>query len=69
MSRWKHFSDGCFIPIRMHKVLSALGLRHNSVEHMSSLKHDVDIRRLIVVHVKYGTVDLMLALKEMEIKL
>ena len=56
-------SDGCCIPIRMHKVWTALGLRHNIVGPLSSLWNEVYIIRAIVVPGKHGMSVLILALK------
>ena len=52
----------------MHEVWRALGLRHQRVEQLSILRHEVATRRAGVVPGKHGMSDLMLALKEAYIK-
>ena len=52
----------------MHEVFRALGIRKNRVEHLSILRHGVTMRREIVMPGKHGMVDLMLDLKEEEIR-
>ena len=64
----KYFSDGCYIPIRMHKVWRALGLSQTIVAQLSILRHEAAMRQAIVVPVKHGMGYLMLALKSAEIK-
>ena len=61
-------SDGCCIPIGMHKVWKALGLRQHRVEQLSSLRHEVSLRRARVVPGKNVMAALIIALKEEEIK-
>ena len=64
MDRWGKKSDGCCIPIMMHKVWRALGLRHNIVGPLPSMWNEVYIIRAIVVPGKHGMPVLILALKE-----
>ena len=59
----RHFSNGCCGPIRMHEVWRDLGISQHIVEQLSSMRHEVAMRRAIVVPGKHGMSDLMLALK------
>ena len=52
----------------MHKVCRNLGLRQNIVEQISSLWQEVAMIRARVVPGKHGMPALILALKELEIK-
>ena len=52
----------------MHKLCRALGLRQKIVEQMSILRHKVAMRWARGVPGKHGMADLILTLKEEEIK-
>ena len=64
----KHFSDRSFRPICIHEVCMDLGLMDNKVKQLPSLRQEIAMRWARIVPVKHGMADLMLALKEAEIK-
>ena len=64
----KKFSDGCCKLIRMQKLWRALGIRQQILEQLSILRHGVAMRRARVVPGKNSMADLMMALREAEIK-
>ena len=51
----------------MHKVYRALGIRHHRLEQISSLQHEVAMRRERLVPGKHDMSALVIALKEAEI--
>ena len=63
-----NFSDGCCRPIRMQEVCRALGLKHNGLVHLPSLKKEVDMIPARVMPIKCVISSLMISLKEVEIK-
>ena len=52
----------------MHVVLRPLGIRQHIAEQISSFWHKVAMRRARMLPEKYGMVELMLELKEAEIR-
>ena len=62
------FFNECCRTIRMQKVWRYIGLRQHIVEQLSILRQEVVMIRVRLVPVKHGMSDVMLALKEAEIK-
>ena len=59
----KQFSGGCCRPISMHEVWRSLGLSHNILEQLSTLRHEAAMRRARVLPGKNYMAALIQALK------
>ena len=63
-----NFSGGLCRPNRMHEVWRELGLSQLRLEQLSSLRKEIAMQRSRVLPGKYCMSDLMMALKETEVK-
>ena len=59
----------CCIPIRIHYLWISIGIIQNRLEQLSILHNYLDMRQYILVPVIYVMADLMLVIKESEVKL